>query len=142
MTFVGYLHEINYFCTMKCQIQKLRQYYKTIGCSVLIFILSILPGSALPKIPNIHNFDKVEHFIAYFFLAICLFAERKIHNRPKPLKDFAIPLIYPVGFGILMEILQIFTHDRTPSWTDILANTLGAITAITFFIIITYKKHE
>jgi len=135
--FFAYLYKKIYFCNMTIRLKKIRNYYKTIACSIAILILSILPGKTLPKFPEIQNIDKVEHFAAYFLLTICLLIESK---QFRTLKQGVLLLLYPITYGVLMELLQFFTYDRTPSLLDIVANSLGAIVALLIFQLIR-KRH-
>lgn len=73
--------------------------------------------------------DKVVHFLFYFIFVLLWYYATK----NSVVKIFLIA----VAYGILMEILQSFTKTRSADYTDAIANTLGALTAM---IYITNKK--
>ncbi|MGH8372797.1 MAG: VanZ family protein [Gammaproteobacteria bacterium] len=81
-------------------------------------------GCLTPSPPNIPplfpQFDKLEHFSAYFglaawFAAIC----------PQRRQRLAI-LVLLIGMGAIIEILQHYT-GRDAEWFDWLADILGAL---------------
>ncbi|MCD6539963.1 MAG: VanZ family protein [Candidatus Omnitrophica bacterium] len=81
---------------------------------VLIFIFQILPLSSSSRVKNL---DKVVHFSIYFILTF-LFVWNGF--------PFWKSLILSIGYGILMEIVQIPVPVRDVSFYDFLANCLGA----------------
>jgi len=70
------------------------------------------------EIPDLNIWDKVEHFTAYFGLA--LMGVLGWSGRRTPLIFLAV-----VALGGTLEILQAFV-GRDAEWGDMLANTLGA----------------
>ena len=79
---------------------------------------------------DVPNMDKAVHFVFYFvaaFLGACFARERR-HSfmalQAVLLRVVAILVIY----GIIIEVLQLeFTTTRSAEVTDVLANTLGAL---------------
>ena len=82
---------------------------------ILIFIFQILPVAVSSGIKNL---DKVAHFFIYFFLTF-LFC----WNGFFLLRSF----LFSVGYGLLMEIVQIPLSYRDFSFYDFLVNCLGAL---------------
>ena len=87
---------------------------------LVVIAVCLLPSPALPPLPD--NSDKVEHLLAYFFLAavaVQLFAERRA------LWIVAIGL---VALGIGIEVAQgLLTTTRAADPRDAVANTLGVL---------------
>ena len=87
---------------------------------LVVIVVCLMPPPVLPPLPD--NSDKVEHLLAYFFLAavaVQLFAERRA------LWIVAIGL---VALGIGIEVAQgVLTSDRSADPHDALANTLGVL---------------
>ncbi len=82
--------------------------------------------------------DKMMHTGAYFLLASCWFFYLLV-SRPDDF-DFKIGFfkisLLVVAFGMLIEVLQgALTTYREPDWADILANSLGVLIALAFFVL-------
>jgi VanZ family protein len=90
----------------------------TVGVAVVI-VLSLMPGNN--SLPDTGLDDRIEHFIAYFALAAA--GATGFHGR----RAAFIVVVSLIGFGILMEIGQMFSPGREPSILDVIANGLGAI---------------
>lgn len=78
---------------------------------------------------SITNMDKIGHFIAYFTLSLTIFIS--ISNR-------IIRTIFTIlsfTLGITLEIIQGKTGYREMSIADGLANTIGLLAGIVFFIV-------
>lgn len=93
--------------------------------TAVVLFLSLISIGSIGSEVAIPNKDKIVHFIFYFVFVI-------LWSKAIRTAKFKIMLI-AVLFGIGMEFLQQFTPSRTPDAVDILANTLGAITATIFF---------
>lgn len=125
---------------MNFSLKIVLNYFKTIACSAVILLLSVLPSGSLPKVPIFPNMDKLVHFLLYFVLALCFFAERKISNRSCWATKFVTPTLFPIIFGVAMEFLQLFAKGRSASLLDVAANACGAIVAMLIFILLTQKR--
>lgn len=91
------------------------------GLAILVVVVvCLMPMPAMPPLPD--NSDKIEHLLAYFFLAalaVQLFASRRA------LWIVAIAL---VAMGIGIEIAQgALTEYRSADPQDALANTVGVL---------------
>lgn len=70
--------------------------------------------------PSGVGFDKVGHLIAYFTL---MFWFAMIYQRGR---QNNLNLLFFVALGVVLEILQYFTHHRAFEFADMLANAIGA----------------
>ena len=87
-------------------------------------------GELTPHLPKVAAllWDKAEHFIAYFGLA--LLASLGWGLRRSLVFVFAAV----VGLGGVLEILQSFV-GRDAEWGDFFANTLGALTGLVLAVV-------
>lgn len=105
-----------------------------IGASLYTLALTIGSLVQLGKI-SVGNFkptDKFLHFIAY--LALVILWQLYIVFREREFKQYYSYLIkisvLAIAFGMLIEVLQgALTSFREPDWWDILANSLGVMSA-------------
>lgn len=119
----------------------IRTFLKTILWALLIAVLSLLPASSLDGslFPMIPSFDKWVHAILYFILTIFFLYE--LLACRKTLRRFFILLLIPLGYGILMEILQeLFTAQRSGDYMDVLANAMGI--ALAWFLFVRLGKDK
>ncbi len=87
--------------------------------ALVVALGSLTPGSEMPS--NL-PWDKANHFVGYGGLAGLI-----------GLAGVRLPLAFVVAalFGIVIEVLQIPVPGRSGGdWADILANSLGAATAV------------
>ncbi len=97
--------------------------------TITMLALTLLPGDAIPSV-SLFSYDKVGHFGMFggwtFFLGLYIIVYRE--NVEINLYLLAMAGIL---FGASIEVLQyLLPTNRTASWGDIVANTLGCITAI------------
>ncbi|HAN18976.1 MAG: hypothetical protein A2X13_11725 [Bacteroidetes bacterium GWC2_33_15] len=119
------------------------KFWKTIAITLVIFWGSISSGNELNKIPflDIHNMDKLIHFLMYFTLIISLL--NSIVKQYSVLSNYKklFSLFLVVCFGGLMEFSQFaITSDRSAEFCDIIANCIGAIVGLIFYPILTKIK--
>jgi VanZ family protein len=122
----------------------LRYNFPGIIWGILILILMGLPGHDFPdtsfiKIPN---FDKLVHFGLFFiFVFLLLRGFAKQFHFPL-LKKYALlfSLLIGIAYGGLTEILQgtVFI-ERTCDFYDFLADTVGCVLGMTFFLLLKGK---
>jgi VanZ family protein len=92
-----------------------------------IFMLSSLPGSALPaNIPDI-----IPHFCEYAVLAFFFI---QITTDPLHLRAMAIALAWLVLLGLLDELHQAFVPGRFCSSKDLLVDTIGSICGLAAYL--------
>jgi VanZ family protein len=96
---------------------------------VLLFIATSLP---VERLPSIGFTDKINHFIAYFILAILvnltLIYQRKsrlLFNKA-PIATIVICLFY----GALDEVHQMFVPGRFAETLDWVADVIGTVAAV------------
>lgn len=90
-----------------------------------MLVLLILVASLVPVLPPapIAGFDKIEHFSAYFALALL---GSGLVAPP------AVPWVMARAMllGLALEAAQaLLTDTRTADWTDVAANTAGVLAA-------------
>ena len=108
----------------------LRQYPFSLICVVLIWVLCFDTADGMPSV-SIPYIDKLVHFAMYFGTCSTIWWERlKATGREdfRWLACFAV--IAPILMSGAIEILQSQTTYRSGDWADLLANSLGAFTAI------------
>jgi VanZ family protein len=105
--------------------------------TLLITILSLAQLGKI-SVGDFHPTDKLMHLAAYLGLASCwffYFLVKKPENYRVKKGYFKISAVV-VAFGMLIEVLQgALTSYRQPDWADVLANTLGVLLALCFFLI-------
>ena len=102
---------------------------------IAIAILSGYPGNKIPETPFL-NFDKLVHVGIYFVLSIAIcFAfinEKKLLSQQTKLRVWII--CFGIFYGGFMEILQHYIFiNRSGSWYDFFANTIGATIGVFFY---------
>jgi VanZ family protein len=99
--------------------------------ALAILYLSMASSDNFDDTPflNIPGFDKIAHFMMYFFfMSVIVFENRNnIKYRLTLLLIGLIPLVY----GGLMEVFQmLFTNTRFGSIMDILSNAVGILFSV------------
>ena len=110
----------------------------------IILVLCLINSSDLPSLSlKIEGTDKGVHFTFHFIFTLLwvvyFYSLSKVINESKIIKVILSSFL----FGVLIEILQEnFTTTRKADVFDVLANSLGAITAgmLLYFILIRIKK--
>ncbi len=102
--------------------------YISIGLAVLILVLSLIP---LSQTGTLENLDKIEHAFAYSVLTFSWLFTQKYHFKKRAKIAIILGCFF---FGIVIEILQAtLTTYRSASLLDIVANSLGIVTAFGLF---------
>ncbi len=106
--------------------------------TVLMLALTLLPNEALPD-AGIFSYDKIGHFGMFggwtFFLGLYIV----VYKQNTDINLFIL-MIAGIVFGVFIEAMQFFLPlNRTASWEDIVANSLGCITA--FLLLHPVKNH-
>ncbi|TGE09857.1 VanZ family protein [Hymenobacter fodinae] len=100
--------------------------------AALVLILTLTPSQEMPKTPEweLLAFDTAAHAAVFGVLAILsYFSARRQQRRPTLRRhSFGIILLYCIGFGALIEVLQM-TMDlgRHGEWSDLLSDTIGTV---------------
>ena len=98
-----------------------KKYYKVLFfiTAFVIFILAIVPDDQIKL--SIDNADKVKHFTAFFILSFLLNrASSTIAHRLRNMGAL-------IGFGIFIELIQLFLPFRESSIEDIIADSVGIL---------------
>ena len=90
----------------------------SVAVVIIIWILSFLPGVAMPDLPG---GDKWHHALAYF---ACMFCWGQWVTLPVQRLKLAIIFIL---MGALIECLQGLTSYRSFEWLDMVADAAGVI---------------
>ena len=113
-----------------------RRYRRGFALLALLAALFIAWGSLTPsdELPSNLPWDKLNHFIGYGGLAGLLgLASWRL----------ASTLALTIGYGVLMEYAQILVPGRFGGdWADILANSLGALVAVSALAMLRYRLHR
>jgi VanZ family protein len=103
-------------------------YFRTIWLSLgwimlsIVWVISLIPVPE-PLIIEVNHIDKLEHFVAYFFL-MSWFSQ--IYKKESTRNNYAIGLII---MGIVIEVLQGMGKIRMFDPFDMVANTAGIFVA-------------
>ena len=110
--------------------------------TLIVWMIAVLSASMMPadfeaakKIS-----DYIPHFVMYFIM--CALAHRAFIKKYPRNKTLLLSVGISSGYGLLMEVLQGFTWWRSFSMTDALFNTIGALCAAVFILIIGRRRHE
>ncbi len=105
--------------------------YPAIVWAVVIFLLSSVPSSEIPKL-EILSHDKLIHETIFFIFGVFVYRAldpgiaSHVFNWKRALVSFAIV----VGYGILDELHQHFVPGRTPDIYDALADATGGLISL------------
>lgn len=111
---------------------KFKHYWKTIVFAILILTASILSGKQLNKVHvfEIKYFDKIVHFIMYFVLVLSMFSSYIKSQETISLLNKILFALLGITYGLTLEGIQFyFTTDRSAELADMIANTIGSVTA-------------
>ncbi len=98
--------------------------------ALVILYLSLTNASTFDKVGDfgIKHIDKVVHICMYFGLMIMLLFENRLTLKNN--RSMILIGIFPLAYGILMELLQTwFTTTRTGDIVDALFDLVGILTA-------------
>jgi len=98
-----------------------KKYYKVLFfiTAFVVFVLAIVPNDQIEL--GIDNADKVKHFTAFFVLSLLLNrASSTIAHRLRNMGAL-------IGFGISIEVIQLFFPARESSIEDIIADSVGIL---------------
>ncbi len=115
------------------KLEHIPVYQPTVIVAVLILFLTLLPRPLGEEdFQLFEGADKVVHFIMFGGLTGTFLYDRWRCGRPLTLCQALLAVAVSAMFGVIVELLQSSMHlGRTGNdLADILANTLGAFTAI------------
>lgn len=101
--------------------------------TLFVAVLCLMNGSNLPQI-GVKGVDKYVHFIFHFVFASFWFLYR-YKKTFRPIEAARWVLIASLLFGIFIELAQAYlTTSRNPDVFDVLANTIGALAALSVLL--------
>lgn len=106
-----------------------------LGWALLILVLCLLPGSALPswQWADLISLDKLIHALIFGTLMVLLTNGFLGQEETTFLYRNAVPaaLVITIAYGCTMELLQQIPElGRRGDWLDVIANTIGALGAL------------
>lgn len=106
--------------------------------TVIMMILSTIPGSGIPEISLI-QWDKIAHFTEFvvfsFLLGRFLYFRKNVNLK----KSLILIVLIAISYSILDELHQLFVPFRDCSAKDLLADILGVFTGMAGFKFIAVK---
>lgn len=108
--------------------------------SLLIMMVSLLPEEATSVSNYGAGTDKFVHIVMYAVLCLLLVVGfmKQSHNTILKFNAIKLALITSNLYGLLMELSQLLSPNRTFEWEDVLANSGGTVIGIAIFWIL-YK---
>ena len=108
---------------------------KVLLIPLIIYWLIILIGTTIPADAFVDVFelsDKVEHFIAYFGLAVLLGLNLHFQEKWEKISLYYIvaTLVICLTYGVFDELHQLFVPNRMAEFGDWVADSLGTITGL------------
>lgn len=96
---------------------------------VILFTATTIPGNQLP---DIHLSDKIEHFSAFFILAVLLNLTLIYQRKSLLLFKYAalVTIIICLSYGAIDELHQMFIPGRSADLRDWLADSVGVILGV------------
>jgi VanZ family protein len=81
-------------------------------------------ASLLPQGVDLgEKWDKVTHFIAYFFTALLFYGAFRTHLT----KTDVYAVLFAFGYGAIIELVQCIVPHRVGSFKDLAANFFGVL---------------
>ena len=113
--------------------------WPAITWSIIVLVLTLIPGEELPNVP-VFGIDKIVHVGIFGLLMLLsaagLYKSSQLISIRKP--SF-MALIYSVSFGVIIELIQPFVPGRSFSYFDILANTIGVALGYMTYVLLRRK---
>jgi VanZ family protein len=95
----------------------------------ILFTATTIPGN---KLPDIHLSDKIEHFSAFFILAVLLNLTLIYQRKSLLLFNYAalVTIIICLSYGAIDELHQMIIPGRTADLRDWIADSTGVILGV------------
>jgi VanZ family protein len=91
-----------------------------VGWMVLLTVASLLPSGG---VGFGETWDKVVHFGAYFITSLLFYFA--FHSRLQKTDIYAV--FFAFGYGVILEVAQLFVPGRICSLKDLMANFSGVL---------------
>ena len=107
-----------------------------IGWVIVIALLTLVPGKALPQIDwNFFSLDKLIHFTIFSIMTFLGIASFKSSlGQARVIIPILVSLLIAILYGALLEYLQSFIPDREFDFADLIANIGGSIAGVILFL--------
>jgi VanZ family protein len=117
----------------------LRYLWPAMLWSVVVLVLTLIPGEVVPDV-DIVNIDKVVHFFIFgvLMIATAYGLLKTAAVKGYPAKPVLIATLYSISFGIAIEFIQRFVPGRSFSVFDMIANTIGV--GIGYLVVMFVRK--
>jgi VanZ family protein len=105
----------------------------SICATLVVTYLSLANSSTFDEVDllKLPDFDKVVHLGMYFFLTLVILIEHRFKLITG--KSVFIVALIAAAYGILMEVIQMFTLTRSGDVLDAIADLAGVALAILFW---------
>ncbi|WP_017732052.1 VanZ family protein [Nafulsella turpanensis] len=115
----------------------------TICWALIILLLTLSPGESMPETDlwdELLSFDKVAHFFVFSLLVLLMIVGLTKQYSYELLRRKAVvySLSVSIGYGLLIEAIQMVIPDRHFELADLLANTTGCFIGFGLFYLL-YK---
>lgn len=102
--------------------------------AILILVLTLSPGSALPDI-KIISYDKLGHAFIFFVFAFLLISGIYEQTGVQKAKAVVIGAVVAAMYGFIIEGIQHFIPDRSMDILDAFANIVGSFFGLGLFYV-------
>jgi len=106
--------------------------------TAIVVFITHLPPEALPNQPQVSGLDKLQHVVAYGVITFLFIISLR---NSCLLLSASLLFIAVLTLGAIDELTQPL-FNRTASFTDLLADIIGFITVIFFFICFKNTKSQ
>lgn len=115
----------------------------TISWMVIILLLTLTPGKSMPRTSlweDLLSFDKFAHLTIFAVLVYLLIIGMSKQYTYHFLKRNAlvVALLAGIGYGLIIELIQLLIPGRSFEMADILANSTGCFIGVGLFYLV-YK---
>lgn len=119
----------------------IRYNYRAIIWSLIILVLSWVPGKSIPEFSfwSLLSFDKFAHASVYAILVLVTIVGQSKQYRFSFYRSRIVirSLIFSISYGIAIEVFQAYSNrGRHMEFADMIANTIGVLLGIATFYII------
>jgi VanZ family protein len=126
----------------KKNITSLKAYGPAVLWGIFILIATLTPGKSLPS-SSLFRFDKLIHITIFGIFAWLVLRAYYLLKEPDNKRKFNVYLFVgfaTILFGVSIEGIQQFIPDRGADRYDVIANTVGIISAQILFYFVHQKK--
>ena len=93
--------------------------------ALILGVVLLLPGGAMPPVPTFDWFDKAAHFGA--FLCLTVLTARSFRALPLPPRPVLSAALITLAYAVSLELLQGLIPGRLVDVWDLVANGLGIV---------------